>query len=148
MYFSSHNDDVAFVNHASGLLEVEGKGPLCAEDTDVRPFGDKGWADEFSSLKVCPGVTAIGPGFLEAFPGMQVLELPRTVEAVDASEAAIGFLRKRHVLIRGAFDSFAEDFARRHGLDLGFDFGGPARVATLRRSGLAARSHPGLQLGF
>ncbi len=117
MYFSSHNDDVAFVNHASGLLEVEGKGPLCAEDTDVRPFGDKGWADEFSFLKVCPGVTAIGPGFLEAFPGMQVLELPRTVEAVDASEAAIGFLRKRHVLIRGAFDSFAEDFARRHGLD-------------------------------
>ena len=116
MYFSSHSD-VAFVDRAGGLLEVEGKGPLCAEDADVGPFGGKGWADGFTFLKICPGVTAIGAGFLEAFPGMEVLELPRTVEAADESQAAIGFLRKRRVLIRGAFDSFAEAFARRHGLD-------------------------------
>ena len=117
MYFSSRSDDVFFVNHAGGLLEAEGKGPLCAEDADVRPFGGKGWTDEFTFLKIRPGVTEIREGFLEAFPGMQVLELPRTVGRIAETKELLKFLRKRRVLVRGAFDTCAEDFARRTGLD-------------------------------
>ena len=29
MYFSKHNEKIVYINHYSGLLEVEGEGLLC-----------------------------------------------------------------------------------------------------------------------
>ena len=46
MYFSNHNEDIVYINHYSGLLEVEGEGVLCAEDAEVWPEPDRNWADD------------------------------------------------------------------------------------------------------
>ena len=37
MYFSKHNEKIVYINHDSGLLEVEGEGVLCKEDAEVWP---------------------------------------------------------------------------------------------------------------
>ena len=44
MYFSLRSEDIVYVNHYSGLLEVEGTGPLCLEDASVFPDGGEDWA--------------------------------------------------------------------------------------------------------
>ena len=35
MYFSKHNENITYINHYSGLLEVKGEGVLCREDTEL-----------------------------------------------------------------------------------------------------------------
>ena len=35
MYFSKHNENITYINHYSGLLEVKGKGVLSLEDTEL-----------------------------------------------------------------------------------------------------------------
>ena len=69
MYFSNHNEKITYINHYSGLLEVEGEGVLCREDaTDVWGETGTGWASSYDVLSVTEGITAIGEGYLECFP--------------------------------------------------------------------------------
>ncbi len=117
MYFSKHNHKIRYINHYSGLLEVEGKGILCREDTEVNPEEKNNWMNEYDTLSVTEGVTEIGEGYLEAFPKIDCLILARTVTSVNASPELLKSLRKRKVLIRGEYDTFAESFAKENGLD-------------------------------
>ena len=111
MYFSEHNDDVVFNNESDGLLEVEGKGPVCAEDTVIGP--EWNWHPEkYTVLSLCEGVTEAGPGFLEAFPNLEVLILSPTVEQIAVTPALRKLLHRNRVLIRGVYDSYAETFAK------------------------------------
>ena len=50
MYFSKHNKNITYINHYSGLLEVEGEGVLCREDTEL-------WLESRMSKKALPKVT-------------------------------------------------------------------------------------------
>ncbi len=116
MYFSNHNEDIVYINHYSGLLEVEGEGVLCAEDAEVWPEPDRNWADEYNVLSVTEGITGLGEGYLDAFPNVECLILARTVESVATTPALDKRMRKNKVLIRGEYDTFAEAFAREKGL--------------------------------
>lgn len=116
MYYSTHNEDIRYINHYSGLLEVEGNGPLCAEDTGVWPDSGEEWTKEYHTLSVTEGITELRDGYLDAFAHVECLILSRTVTAIAASPALLSQLRDRNVLIRGKYDTFAEAFAMENGL--------------------------------
>ncbi|MBO4630296.1 MAG: hypothetical protein J5858_00095 [Lentisphaeria bacterium] len=116
MYFSNHNEKIVYINHYSGLLEVEGEGLLCKEDAVIWPYGEKGWQDQYDTLSIKEGITGLGDGYLDAFPKIDCLILSRTVESVATSPLLDKRLLKNKVLIRGEYDSFAESFAQEKGL--------------------------------
>ena len=116
MLFVKNNDDVVYVNHYSGLLEVEGKGVLGPAETDVWPVSDANWGSEFNTLSVQEGITGLAEGYLDAFPNIGCLILGRTVGSVALTPAVQKRLRKYKVLIRGEYDSYAETFAKELGL--------------------------------
>ena len=111
MYFSKHNKDVTYTNHYSGLLEVKGTGILTAEDARVSP-AERGWADDYDTLDVTEGITGIGEGYLDAFPNLICLILSRSVTAVSTTPELDKRFRKKNVLIRGEYETFAETFAK------------------------------------
>ena len=116
MYFSKHNEKITYINHYSGLLEVEGEGLLCREDTGLRHESDKNWAKEYDTLSVTEGITGLGDGYIEFFSHIDCLILSRTVGTVAASPELLKSWRKRKVLICGEYETFAERFADENGL--------------------------------
>lgn len=117
MYFSKHNDKTVYINHYSGLLEVEGEGLLVKEDAEVWPTSGKNWRNEYDTLSVKEGITGLGEGYLEAFAKIGCLILSRTVVSVATTPELDKRLRKNKVLIRGEYDSYAEKFAQEKGLE-------------------------------
>ena len=117
MYFSKHNKKVIYINHYSGLLEVEGEGTLRREDTELRHEASENWAKAYDTLSVTGGITGLGEGYLDAFSHIDCLILSRTVDSAAASDELLKGWRKRKVLIRGEYDSFAERFAAENKLD-------------------------------
>ena len=116
MYFSKHNEKTVYINHYSGLLEVNGEGVLCKEDAEVWP-ADKNWRTEYYVLDVKEGITGLGEGYLEKFPKIGCLILAGTVVFVATTPELDNRLRKNKVLIRGEYNTFAEEFAREKGLE-------------------------------
>ncbi len=116
MLFSKHNHKTIYLNHYSGLLEVEGSGCLCKEDIEVQELVGKNWQNEYNTLSVTEGITGLGEGYLEAFSEIDCLILSRTVESVATTPELDKRLRKNKVLIRGEYDTFAERFAKEKGL--------------------------------
>ncbi len=116
MYFSKQNEKTIYINHYSGLLEVEGEGLLCKEDTEVWPTGGRDWQIEYDTLSVKEGITGLGEGYLEAFPNIDCLILSRTVESIATTPELDKKLRKNKILIRGEYNTFAETFAQEKGL--------------------------------
>lgn len=117
MYFSNHNENITYSNHYSGLLEVKGEGALCREDAQVWGESGKGWANSYDVLSVTEGITALGEGYLEAFPKIECLILSRTVVSVVVTPEFVKRMLKRKVLIRGEYDTYAESFAKDNKLD-------------------------------
>ncbi len=116
MLISKHNETITYINHYSGLLEVEGEGPLSKEDAEVRQTLGNSWRSEYDTLSVEEGITGLGEGYLEAFPEIGCLILGRTVESVATTPELDKILRKNKVLIRGEYNTFAERFAKEKGL--------------------------------
>ena len=116
MYFSKRNEKTVYINHYSGLLEVEGEGVLCLEDAEVWPDSRKNWRDEYDVLSVKEGITGLGEGYLDSLPKIDCLILSRTVETAATTPELDKRLRKNKVLIRGEYDTFAEKFAQEKGL--------------------------------
>lgn len=115
MYFSNHNKNITYINHYSDILEVEGTGVLCREDTDV--FPDTGNFTKYDALSITDGITGVNAGFLETFKNMTCLMLARSVEKIEMTAELSALFKKNEVLIRGAFDTYAERFARENGLE-------------------------------
>ena len=116
MLFSKHNKNITYINHYSGLLEVEGKGVLSLEDTELLYEQGKNWEKEYDTLSVTEGITGLSEGYLEFFSHIDCLILSRTVESAAASPELLKGWRKRKVLICGEYDTFAERFAGENGL--------------------------------
>ena len=116
MYFSKHNENITYINHYSGLLEVEGKGVLSLEDTELLYEQGKNWAKEYDTLSVTEGITGLGEGYIEFFSHIGCLILSRTVESITASPEFLKRWRKSKVLICGEYNTFAERFAGENGL--------------------------------
>ena len=85
MYFSKHSKNITYINHYSGLLEVEGKGVLSLEDTELLYEQGKNWEKEYDTLSVTEGITGLGEGYIEFFSHIDCLILSRTVEFIAAS---------------------------------------------------------------
>lgn len=117
MYFSNNNENITYSNHYSGLLEVQGQGVLCREDAEVWGEAGNDWADSYDVLSVNEGITALGEGYLDAFPRIGCLILSRTVASVAVTPALVKRMRKSKVLIRGEYDTYAEIFAKENKLD-------------------------------
>ena len=117
MYFSKHNNKIKYINHYSGLLEVKGEGQLYKEDAEVWPDdeGDK-WKNTYDTLNVKEGITALGEGYLDSFPSIYCLILSRTVVSVAVTPELLKRMRRRKVLIRGEYDTYAERFAKENKL--------------------------------
>ena len=116
MYFSKHNKNITYINHYSGLLEVNGKGELCLKDTELLYEQGKNWEKEYDTLSVTEGITGLGEGYIEFFSHIDCLILSRTVESIAASPEFLKRWRKSKVLIRGEYNTFAERFAGENGL--------------------------------
>ncbi len=116
MFFSKHNKNITYINHYNGLLEVEGKGVLSLEDTELLYEQGKNWEKEYDTLSVTEGITGLGEGYIEFFSHIDCLILSRTVGSVAASPELLKLWHKRKVLIRGEYDTFAERFAGENGL--------------------------------
>ena len=116
MYFSKHSENIRYINHYSGLLEVEGKGVLCLGDTELWHESSKNWAKKYDTLSVTEGITGLGEGYLEFSSHIDCLILSRTVGSAAASSELLKQWRKRKVLICGEYDTFAERFAGENGL--------------------------------
>ena len=115
MYFSNHSK-ITYTNHYSGLLEVKGEGVLRLEDTELWHESSRNWAKKYDTLSVTEGITGIGEGYIDFFSHIDCLILSRTVESVAVSPELLKLWRKRKVLIRGEYDTFAEKFAGENGL--------------------------------
>ena len=107
MFFSKHNKNITYINHYSGLLEVEGEGELCFKDTELLYEQGKNWEKEYDTLSVTEGITGLGEGYIEFFSHIDCLILSRTVVSVAASPELLKSWRKRKVLICGEYDTFA-----------------------------------------
>ncbi|MBR4748625.1 MAG: hypothetical protein IK083_03515 [Abditibacteriota bacterium] len=68
------------------------------------------------SLILRPGVTGLEPGFLDVFLTLKELIADDTVTHIGMSEAARELLRANGTVVRGRWDSYAEEFAREYGL--------------------------------
>ena len=116
MFFSKNNEKIKYINHYSGLLEVEGEGALSLADTELWHESSKNWAKEYDTLSVTEGITELGEGYIDFFSHIDCLTLSRTVKSVAASPELLKNWRKRKVLICGEYDTFAESFAAENGL--------------------------------
>ena len=116
MFISKHNENITYINHFNGLLEVKGRGVLCREDTELCHEPGRNWAKEFDTLSVTEGITGLGEGYIEFFSHIDCLILSRTVESVAASPELLKLWRERKVLLRSEYDTFAERLAGENGL--------------------------------
>lgn len=116
MFFSERNEDTVYINHFSGLLEVEGTGDLVAGDAVVSPKCRDNWADEYDTLSIKEGITEIGEEYLENFWNINCLILSRSVTRISLSPADAEMLQRNKVLIRGEYNTFAEEFSRKMNL--------------------------------
>ncbi len=117
MYFSNHNEAITFSYTYGRPLKVEGKGAVCRDDLDVFPTAEQDWPAEYSAIHLTKGITEAKAGFLDAFTGMETLILDRTVRRIAMTPALAKLLRQNLVLIRGEYDTYAEEFAQNNKLN-------------------------------
>ena len=116
MYFSKNNEEITYSNYFGGLLEVEGKGAVVKEDALVYPMADDDWTDKYHMLSVMEGITELKEGYLEEFRALECIVLSRTVTSVATSPEYDKMLQDNKVLIRGEYDTYAEQFAKERNL--------------------------------
>lgn len=112
-------DDSIIISGPATDLEVFG-GKVVHKDTYL---GDKRLEEEFVAIKFCEGiegsfdgVETIEEGFLDRIPHLCEIEMADTVKDVGVTEQFKKVMHKNDILIRGSFDSYAEEFARKYKL--------------------------------
>lgn len=113
------NNKIEFSTNWHYALQVRGKGKVCEEDLDQKAGkgGGRAWTAEYRGIEFTAGITEVGPGFLEAFPNLQSVEIHYTVQSIAVTPKLKELLKKNKVLIRGWYDSFGERFAKELGLE-------------------------------
>lgn len=67
-------------------------------------------------FKIDEGVKRVETGFLERMPHLEELAIASSVEEIGVSKEAHKHLHHNHVIVRGDFDTYAEQFAKEHHL--------------------------------
>lgn len=113
MYHSNHNKDITYFFTWGKPVQIEGKGPVCKDDTDI---GKENWTNEYINLHFKDGITEVKKGFLESFPALRTLIIDRSVQNIEMTDELRIILKNNDVVIRGNYDSYAERFARENAL--------------------------------
>lgn len=97
-------------------LRVCGKGVVSQKDANINMWPRSFDPGEYTSIEFDDGITAVKGGFLETFIHIENLILSRTVQSIAETKALSTLLTNNHVLVRGIFDTFAEEFAKMYHL--------------------------------
>lgn len=113
MYHSNNNHDITYFFTWGKPVLIEGKGAICKEDTNI---GKENWVQEYTRLYIKGGITEVKKGFLESFIKLKVLIIDSSVESIEMTNELSELLKNNSVIIRGVYDSYAENFAKENGL--------------------------------
>lgn len=101
------------------MLEVYG-GKVVEKDLYK---GDERFEEENVKIKFCEGiegsfdgVETVEEGFLDRIPHLAVVEMEHTVKHVGVSPFLEKLMHKNDVIIRGKFNTYAEEFAKKYHL--------------------------------
>lgn len=114
MYYSKHNNEVAYFFTWGKPVRVEGKGIVCKEDIDIGK--EANWTYEYSSLYLKDGITEIKKGFFENFCNLKMIIIDKSIKSIEMTDDLCAMLKNNGVIIRGTYDSYAEKFAKENGL--------------------------------
>ena len=98
----------------SGTGTVDGTG------SDTEPEGDDGfpwdgWKEQITEISLGEGVTGIGNGVFSGYIELDEIRIPKSVSGVKSIGAKAFDGSATGFIICGAFDSFAETYARKYG---------------------------------
>lgn len=113
MYHSNHNRDITYFFTWGKPVLIEGKGAVCKEDTDI---GKENWTQEYTRLHLKDGITEVKTGFLESFAILKELIIDKSVTNIEMTNELHEMLKNNSVTIRGAYNTYAENFAKENGL--------------------------------
>ncbi len=98
-------------------LRVFGQGVVCKKElTHINMWPDTFDPGNYTSIELDSGITGAKAGFLESFYHLEKLILSESVQSIDDTKELSAMLTKNQVIVRGTFDTFAEEFASRHHL--------------------------------
>lgn len=116
---TSRKDAPIIISGPAYDLEIYG-GKIVRKDTYLT---DQRLKEEYVTIKLCEGIEGsfegietVEEGFLDRIPHLYELEMDDTVKDVGVTEQFEKVMHKNDLLIRGNFDSYAEDFARKYKL--------------------------------
>lgn len=92
-----------------------GEGELCVKDCEG--YKKEDFVDKKISFYLYSDVTSVEEGFFDIFDGLKEIIIPDTVTYIGVTDVTLEILQKNKVLIRGAFDSYAEKFAKKYELE-------------------------------
>ena len=92
-----------------------GEGEVCIKDREY--YKKEEFENKDISFILNSGVTGVEDGFFDIFAGLKEIIIPDTVTHIGVTDVTLGILRKNKALIRGTFDSYAEEFARKYGFE-------------------------------
>jgi len=113
MYFSKHNHNVTYFFTWGKPVLIEGNGALCKEDIDI---GKENWTQEYSRLHLKDGITEVKKGFFESFSNLKMIILDKSIGNIEMTDELRKMLKDNSVIIRGNYDTYAEEFAAENGL--------------------------------
>ena len=127
MYFSNLHEYVTFETWYPGPYTLYGdvltvgapvsykrRISVCAGDLEVRPGTLK--PKEYKTLVLEESVRAVKKGFIEAFPNLKDLIIEGDLQPIPLTPALETLLKRNKVIVRGAYNSAAEQLADRLGL--------------------------------
>ena len=125
VYYSRHNDNIFLDEYNPGPYTLYGhnifvrktwdcKQPMCVCVEDITSCGLN--PEEYLTLVITEGISAVKPGFIESFPNLKDLIVEADLKKIECTPELEALLKKNDVVLRGSFNSPAEKLANRLGL--------------------------------
>ncbi len=98
-------------------LRVCGQGVVRQNDlTNINMWPATFEPGNYTAIEFDSGITGAKAGFLESFYHLEKLILSESVQSIDDTKELSEMLTNNQVIVRGTFDTFAEEFAHLHHL--------------------------------
>ena len=103
-------------SHKREGFSANGGKLLCSSDMNFWKGKPKMTDPNGVYFELQDGIEEVEDGFFELLPTLSELEIANSVRKIGMTEKTLEIFRNNNVLIRGVFDSYAETFAKEHGL--------------------------------
>lgn len=97
-------------------ISASGKGRLCVSDITYHKKEDFLKSKESVSIEIKPDITEVEKGFFDIFITLKQLVIAKSVKQIDVSQETLDLFHTNNVVIRGYFDTYADNFAKKYGL--------------------------------